>query len=324
MDTDTLDELDRKLLQALQLDGRAPFSRIAAALGVSDQTIARRYRRLRSSHNVRVLGMTDETRLGRFVWVLRLHCTPDAAEKLAEALARRPDTAYVALISGGTEVICAMRPRSNQERDELLLDRLQRTPRVIAVSAHCRLHTFYGGPVSWLNKANALSPEQEAALRPPASEPGTAPVAVDDTDEALLLVLRRDGRATLAELQAASGLSEGAARRRLARLCASRVLYFGVQYIPELLGQHVAAMLWLTVSPAALSAVGRAMAEHREVNFAAAVTGQANIFASVHCRDTHELYTYLSGKIGALDGVQGIETALVLRHIKQLALEPSR
>lgn len=28
-----LDELDRKLLQALQLDGRAPFSRIAAVLG---------------------------------------------------------------------------------------------------------------------------------------------------------------------------------------------------------------------------------------------------------------------------------------------------
>ncbi|MGD0705800.1 MAG: AsnC family protein, partial [Trebonia sp.] len=35
MDTETLDELDRKLLQALQLDGRAPFSRIAAVLGVS-------------------------------------------------------------------------------------------------------------------------------------------------------------------------------------------------------------------------------------------------------------------------------------------------
>jgi DNA-binding Lrp family transcriptional regulator len=321
--TETLDELDRKLLQALQLDGRASFSRIAAVLGVSDQTVARRYRRLRSSGDLRVLGIADESRLGRTVWVVRLHCTPDAAEKLAGALARRPDTSYVALISGGTEVICAMRPRSDRERDELLLDRFQRTPRVIAVSAHCRLHSFYGGPVSWLNKIHALTSEQETALRRPSAESAATP-DFDDADEAMLSILQRDGRAAMSELQAASGLSEDAARRRLEHLRASGVLYFGVQYTPALLGQHVTAMLWLTVSPAALSHVGHAMAEHRQVNFAAAVTGQANIFASIHCDDTGQLYTYLSEQIGALDAVRGVETALVLRHVKQLALDPGR
>ncbi len=321
--TNKLDEFDRKLLQAMQLDGRAPFSRIAAVLGVSDQTVARRFQRLHSSGNLRVVGVTDENRLGRSVWAVRLHCTPDAAKPLAEALARRPDTSYVALISGDAEVSWAMRPRSKQERDELL-DRLQRTPRVIAVSSHCLLHVFYSGPLGGLDKINALSPEQEAALRPPAAEPAGAPVAIDDADEALLSALRRDGRAALAELEAASGLSEDAVRRRLAHLRAEGVLHFNVQYTPELLGQDVTAMLWLNVSPAALPAVGRAMAEHREVNFAAAVTGQANIFAVLVCRDTRQLYTYLSEKIRALDGVRSAETALVLRHYKQLAIEPVR
>jgi len=37
-----MDRLDRQILQALQLEGRAPFSRLAAVLGVSEQTIARR------------------------------------------------------------------------------------------------------------------------------------------------------------------------------------------------------------------------------------------------------------------------------------------
>ncbi len=327
METDTLDELDRKLLQALQLDGRAPFSRIAAVLGVSDQTIARRYKRLRSSSEARVLGLIDESRLGRTVWLVRLYCTPDGADRLAAALARRADTSYVALISGGTEVICAMRPRTDAARDELLLDRLQRTPRVIGITAHCRLQSFYGGPVSWLNKVSALTSEEEAALRTPTAEspevPG-APLTVTQADEALLDVLRRDGRATVPELQAASGLTDGAVRRHLAHLRSSGVLYFGVQYTPELLGQRAAAMLWLSVAPAALSAVGAAMAEHYEVNFVAAVTGPANVFASVHCRDTQQLYAYLSDKIGALDGVRAIETALVLRHIKQLVLEPGR
>src|SRR5262249_38280308 len=67
-----VDDLDRRLLHALQLDGRAPFSRIAAVLGVSDQTIARRFRRLAGTADLRGLGVTDESRLGWQSWIVRL------------------------------------------------------------------------------------------------------------------------------------------------------------------------------------------------------------------------------------------------------------
>ncbi|MFD2122601.1 AsnC family protein [Streptomyces cirratus] len=39
-----LDLLDRSLIQALMIDGRASFSRLAEVLEVSDQTVVRRYR----------------------------------------------------------------------------------------------------------------------------------------------------------------------------------------------------------------------------------------------------------------------------------------
>ncbi len=322
---DRLDLLDQKLMQALQVDGRAPFSRLAEVLGVSDQTIARRYRRLRTTTGLRVLGMTDESRLGRQSWMVRLRCTPDVAEQLAGALARRPDTSYVDLISGGTEVLCAMKPRSQQERDELLFDRLPRTPRVTSVSAHCMLHYFYGGALGWLNKLQALDPDEEAALTPPppAEAPDT-PIALDAEDEALLAVLRGDGRTALTELQTSTGQTESVVKRRLDRLRSCGVLYFDVQVDHDSLGQNTGAMLWLTVSPAALADVGRALAAHPEVGFAAATTGQANIVASVLCRDTSAFYTYLSEKIGVLDGVQAVETALTLRQVKQLTYEPGR
>ena len=47
------DQLDIQLLHALQIDGRALFSLIADVLGVSHQTIARRYNRLRSAGMLR-------------------------------------------------------------------------------------------------------------------------------------------------------------------------------------------------------------------------------------------------------------------------------
>ena len=320
----TPDSLDLKLLQALQLDGRAPFNRIAHVLQVSDQTVARRFRRLHTTVQLRVLGITDESRLGRSTWLLRMRCTPDAAEQLAGALARRPDTAYVSVISGGTEVMCAMKPRTRQARDELLLDRLQRTPRVTSVSAHCLLHHFYGGPLGWLSKINALSPDEQAALSPPAIEPDTTPAVLDDADEALLAVLSRDGRAPLTELQARTNLPESAVKRRLDRLRSTGVLYLDVQFNHEHLGHDVVAMLWLTVAPASLGDVGRTLASHPEVRFAAATTGQANFVAATLHPSTGDLYTYLSDKIGALDGVHSVETALTLREVKQLTYEPGR
>ncbi|MER7973925.1 Lrp/AsnC family transcriptional regulator [Streptomyces sp. NPDC096080] len=317
-----LDTLDLGLIQALQFDGRAPFRRIGAVLGVSDQTVARRYRRLRDTAGLRIVGALDESRLGRTTWILRLGCTPDTAGQLATALARRPDTAYVDLLAGGTEVMCAMRPRSRREQDELLLGQLRRTPRVLSVAAHCLLHMFYGGPLGRLDKIQALTADQQEALRraPAPADPG--PVVLDALDEALLAPLRRDGRTPLGELRAATGQSESAVGRRLERLRASGVLYFEAQHRLASLGQGVGAMLWLRVAPSALADVGRALAAQREVRFAAATTGPADLVAAVGCAGTEAFYRYLSGTVGALPGVRTVETALTLRTVKQLTWEP--
>ncbi|WP_106402278.1 Lrp/AsnC family transcriptional regulator [Actinocorallia populi] len=316
-----LDELDLKLLQALELDGRASFSRIARVLGVSDQTIARRFRRLRSTSRLRVTGMTDDSRLGRDNWIIRLGCIPDVAERLASTLAERPDTRYVGLVSGGTEVMCAMEPRSRRERDEPLLERLRSTPRLTSVSAHGILHSFYGGPFGLLRKTDALDPDEEAALRPPPLPPTTPPTTLDTVDGALLSALHHDGRATLTELQTATGQSEATVKRRLDRLRATGVLYFAVEYDREHLDQDVEAMCWLTVAPHALAEAGRALATHREVRFAAATTGRTNLVASVLCPTPTDLYTYLNEKIGPLPGVQTAETTLVLRRTKPLTYD---
>jgi DNA-binding Lrp family transcriptional regulator len=320
----TLDSLDLKLLQALQLDGRAPFNRIAAVLDVSDQTVARRYRRLTTTVNLRVLGMTDGTRLGRQNWIVRLHCKPDVAERLADALAKRPDTLYVALTSGGTEIICGMKPRNTRERDELLLERLPRTPHVGSVTAHCLLHRFYGGPLGWLTKIEALDAGQQEALRLPTPAPLEAPVLLDAADDELLALLARDGRTTLNALQTATGQPESAVRRRLDRLRSTGVLYFGVQYDHATVGRDVQAMLWLTVAPHATAAVGRALADHPEVQFASATTGLANLVAFGFFRSPEHVYAYLNDKIGILDGIRSVETAFILRQVQHLTYAPGR
>lgn len=318
---DGFDRLDAKLLHALELDARAPFSRIAAVLGVSDQTIARRYRRLRSRAGLRVVAVRDLDPLGRSQWTLRLRCAPEAAPAIAAALARRPDTAWVELTSGGTEVVLHAKPRSRGDEQDLLLGRLPRTPRIVEIRAHQVLHRFYGGPSGWLRKSGALSEAEAAALTGPArSDPpsGTRPWRIAAEDEPLVRALEEDGRASHAELQRATGRPEASVKRRLAALLGSGAIYLDVEYDPEVLGYHAAFLLGITVRPSALDQVGRALAEHPEIAHAVATTGPSNLMATAVTRDTADFYRYLSTRLGTLKGVQHVETAPFMSRVKQL------
>ncbi|XKJ41595.1 Lrp/AsnC family transcriptional regulator [Streptomyces sp. 147326] len=319
MNDTELDALDRSLVQALVIDGRAPFSRLAEVLEVSDQTVVRRYRRLRTAGLIRVVGLPVGSRVGLFESWLRVQCAPDAALPVAEALARRPDIAWVTLNSGGTEVHCMTRARTRKDRDTLLLEKLPRTRRVTGISAHTILRKFFGGPDAWAG-VDVLRPDQIAALERPPAPPATERYALDDTEFALLTVLGRDGRAGYPELARATGLSESTARRRLERLRELGALFFDVEFVPTLFGYEAEATMVLTVPPARLAEVGAALASHREVPFAAAVTGAASLMAVVVCRDTDALYTYLTERIGAVDGVERVEVIPALRSVKRAGM----
>lgn len=310
------DALDHRLVHALQLDGRAPFSRIAAVLGVSDQTVARRYTRHRTNGSLRVLGLPGGAAPGEVQWLVRVQCAPDAAVAVAEALARRPDTSWVGLMSGGTEITAMCRAASSEHSDALLLQKLPRTPSVIGVTAHCRLHEFFGGPRSLISKSGALTDEQIARLSPPPPGPAAAPGPLSDADRRLFDALARDGRAPLAELAAATGWSPTTVRRRCAELRANGALYYDVDYDLTQFGYGVMVALWLSVEPARLAAAGEAMAAHPEVGYACATTGPNNLFASVLCRDVGAVYTYLTTRVATLPGVRSMESAPRIRHIK--------
>ena len=53
---------------------------------------------------LRVRGLVDPDRIGLTSWIVRVQCTPNAAAAVAEALGRRPETAWISLTSGGTEI----------------------------------------------------------------------------------------------------------------------------------------------------------------------------------------------------------------------------
>jgi DNA-binding Lrp family transcriptional regulator len=309
------------LIKALHRNGRAPFRAMADVIGVSEQTIARRYRRLRAHGALRVVGAINGPRVGQTSWTMRLRCTPDAATDIAQALARRPDTFWVHLLSGGTEISCNVQPRRNPDRDLLLLDKLPRTRQVVDISAHAVLHA-YKVPGDLAPASAWLDSEHSGQLRSTCvpdlrhRSPTTDPVPLSDGDHALMKALARDGRAGYAELAAASGWSPSTVQRRVRDLRQLGVLVFLTSISPALLGHTVEARLWISVKPSALNKVGTEFARHPETSFVAATTGPTNLLAVVHCSGTEQLHRYLSEQVATLDSIHTVETAPVLRTLK--------
>ncbi|HVX46441.1 MAG TPA: Lrp/AsnC family transcriptional regulator [Mycobacteriales bacterium] len=316
LESSSLDPLSHRIIHALQIDGRASFNRIAAVLDVSEQTVARRYRRMRADGIIRVVGLLDPARLGHAVSTVRIQCRPGGAAKLADALARRADVAWVSLTSGGTEIVCSVRSISVERRDELLLQRLPSTSAVLGVSAHTMLHRFLGmRGDDWVGHGSLLTHNQIRRLGAPSVS--GEPVELADEDRLLLDALARDGRAGYATLARATSWNETKVARRLAALRASGAVFFDVDLAVQRLGFHTMAHLWLAAAPRDLAAAGEAIARHPESGGVSAVTGTANLWVSVVCRDADDLYRYITERIGEIPGIRRLEISPVLRQVKQ-------
>jgi DNA-binding Lrp family transcriptional regulator len=316
-----LDDIDRGLVHALHLDARAPFSRIGAVLGVSTQTVARRYQRLRAEVGLRVVGLPDPEQAGLTQWILRLTAQPATARTLARSLARRPDTSWVKLTSGGTEIVAIVHTPV-AEPSAMLLHDIPRTASVTAVSAHFLLHSYLGGPTAWRGRVTALDEAQQQALRRP---PGTwTGEPLTPADRTLIDALGHDGRRSTADLAAAAGLSPATAARRLADLRARSAIFFDVEIKAALYGVTTQAFLWMAVAPADLDEVARTLATHDELAVVAATTGQTNLIAHALSTGPAALHRYLTHRLGALPAIHTLHTAPVLETLKAVGpLPPS-
>jgi len=318
-DAATVDELDRAIVHCLQLNGRAQFRRIAELLAVSEQTVARRYRRMRSAGMLRVVAVIKSQPYGQASWLIRIQAKPDAMQTLAHALADREDVTWVTISAGDTEIAAALQSRSVDERDQLILDRLPRHTQVLSVTAQCLMHHFRRADGSdWTVASPLVSEATEKLLHLDAPRPGAhgAP-APSPADEAILEALLTDARVPVTTIAKQAGWSSARATRRVDALLQTGTITLDVDIAAEAFGFYTTVNIWLNVEPAHLTTVGQALCELPQIAFAAAITGTANITAVGLFRDISEVYTFVAERIGPLPGIRKAEISPVLVQVKQ-------
>jgi len=100
-----MDELDRKIIGLLQVDGRASNAKIAREVGVSEGTVRRRLRRLIQDDVVKVIAVPNLEKMGYATTALiGLQTGPGKSDMVAEALARLEEVHYVAITTGAYDI----------------------------------------------------------------------------------------------------------------------------------------------------------------------------------------------------------------------------
>jgi Lrp/AsnC family transcriptional regulator, regulator for asnA, asnC and gidA len=100
-----LDELDRAIIEALQKNGREPFRRIAAGLGVSEATVRARYARLVDENVLQVTGVTNPLGLGFDAMAMVGIRTSGPPEAVADAIVRWDEAGYVVVTAGQFDLL---------------------------------------------------------------------------------------------------------------------------------------------------------------------------------------------------------------------------
>ncbi len=117
-----LDDIDRRIIEALKSDGRATNQKIARLLKISPATVGARIRRLENINAMRVVAVTDFASLGyQVLLAVGIEVQGRAAEEVARDLAALEEVFAVHLVTGARDIEILVALHGLEELETFLL-----------------------------------------------------------------------------------------------------------------------------------------------------------------------------------------------------------
>src|SRR3954447_25408627 len=120
-------DLDKRIIEHLQQDGRRPFTQIAADLGVSEAAIRARTSGLGERRILQVVGVTDPLKLGfHQMAMIGVRCEAEQLMEVAREIATFSEVDYVVITAGSYDLLVETVCEDNDALLRFLAERLRK------------------------------------------------------------------------------------------------------------------------------------------------------------------------------------------------------
>ena len=142
-------------------------------------------------------------------------------------------------------------------------------------------------------------------------------IELDETDRRILRELQRDGRISFKKIGDDIGVSEATVFVRVRKLQERGVLKgFRAVVNPRAVGKTLTAMVLVRAHPKTFPGMLNALKKFDDVYEIYDVTGEYYSILKIRTSGTDELSKIID-QIGAIEGIAGTETIIVLRTVKE-------
>ena len=285
-DSDELSEFDLELINALQIDPRVGWHRLASILDVAPSTLSRRWQALVSAGLAWVTTSPGARHLdiGATAFAL-LSVKPGHISEVMARLNSEPRFSTVSQLAGSSDLLVDCHAPSAADLTRLLTssDAFGEETSGREVMVATRLHR----EASWW-RAGALEPLKARRIHDRSARVRRAP-ALDDVDALVVEALGADGRMSWAEVGARCGVAAATARRRAEAMLAAGAFSLRCDAAAALRqGRHGVTLL-IDVPAAQLDEVGRWFSQRSDCRVCAEVIGRANLLVTLWVQNWSDL-----------------------------------
>jgi Lrp/AsnC family transcriptional regulator for asnA, asnC and gidA len=126
-----LDDVDRRIIDQLQDQGRRPYTEIARAVGLSEAGVRQRVASLTERGVIQIVAATSPNALGMIQAFISVRVAGAGLERAAEEIAAIPEVDYVAVCTGPTDLLVGAVCRDNQHLLEVVTHGIRGVPGVV-------------------------------------------------------------------------------------------------------------------------------------------------------------------------------------------------
>ncbi len=126
-----LDDINKRIIDQLQRDGRMSYAALAKTVGLSEAAVRQRVQRLLDGGVMQIVAVTDPLTLGFTRQVMIGLKVAGDLHKVADALAEVPEVDYVVICAGHYDLLAELVCTDDDHLLTLLNDRIRTIPGVV-------------------------------------------------------------------------------------------------------------------------------------------------------------------------------------------------